>query len=86
MHSSRVIAVVSGVVLAGLVAAAVTLQLSSDATTTVDPARLVVGTGPPSTATATITYTDNQQDAATATCAFDFATGVADVSATASLT
>ena len=85
MRSSRVIASTAVAVLVALVAGAVALAASGSGAVQVVPSRLVVGAGPPRTATGVLTYSSNAGISISATCELDFAAGTADVTATASL-
>lgn len=85
MRSTRIIAVAAVVVLAALVAGAVTLAATTTSPPRVTAASVVVGTGPPTTATGVLTYSSSSGISISADCAFDFAAGTADVTATASL-
>jgi hypothetical protein len=85
VRATRVIAVATVAVFAALVASAVTLAATAPSTAGVVPSHLVVGAGPPATATGVATFSSSTGVSVDATCAFDFTTGAADVTATASL-
>lgn len=85
MRTTRVIAVATIAVFAALVASAVTLAATGPGTAVVVPSHLVVAPGPLRTATGEATFTSSSGVSVSATCAFDFTTGSADVNATASL-
>lgn len=85
MRAPRVIAIAAVVVLGALVASAVTLVANGNGAAQIVPSHLVVGPGPPTTATGVLTFTSSAGVSVSADCALDFATGSADVTATASL-
>jgi hypothetical protein len=85
VRASRVISVVAVALLIALVAGAITLVASAPGATAIVPSHLVVSDGPPTTATGIFTYTTSTGISVTADAAFDFATGAAEVTATASL-
>ena len=85
MRATRVITVAAIAVLLALVTTAVTLAASGTGAPEVIPSNLVVGAGPPRTATGILTFTSSAGVSISGTCAFDFAAGSADVVATASL-
>jgi hypothetical protein len=73
------------VLLVALVVGAVALAATSGSAPTPTPSHLDVGAGPPTTATALVTYADSSGVSVTASCAFDFHAGTASVTATADL-
>jgi hypothetical protein len=84
VRSTRVVAAAAALLLAGLIASAATLAATpSTASPTVEQLR--VGQGPPRTATGILTFSDSSGVSVTATCAFDFTHGTADVVASDSL-
>jgi hypothetical protein len=85
VRSTRVIAVAAVVVLVALVASAVTLASTGSGKPKVTVADVAVGPGPPTTATGVLTYASSSGISISADCAFDFAEGAAEVTATASL-
>ena len=85
MRSTRVIAVAAVVVFVALVASAVVLADAAPGAPRVVTSDLVVGAGPPTTATGILTYSDSNGITIRASCALDFVDGTANVSATASL-
>jgi hypothetical protein len=85
VRAPKVIAIAAVAVLAALVASAITLAANGTGAVQVVPSHLVVGPGPPATATGVLTFTSSAGVTVTADCALDFAKGAADVTATASL-
>jgi hypothetical protein len=85
VRTTKVIGVAAVAVLVALVAGAVVLAATGNATTTVPASSVVVGAGPPTTATVELTYASSNGISITADGALDFANDAADVSATASL-
>jgi hypothetical protein len=85
VRATRVITVAAIALLVALVASAVTLAATAPGPAQIVPSRLVVGAGPPTTATGVVTITSSSGISITADGAFDFPAGTADVTATASL-
>jgi hypothetical protein len=85
VRSTRVVGIAAIVILVALVAGAVVLVATAQSSPTVVPSHLDVGAGPPSTATALLTYSDSNGVKVRGDCAFDFPAGAADVQATATL-
>ncbi len=85
VRSNRIIAIVTIAALIALLAAAVALDASASGGPQVDASHLDVGTGLPTSATAVVTLSDSTGVTASADVALDFASGRAEVNATAML-
>lgn len=85
MRGTRLIAVTAALLLAALVAGAATLADSGPSAARIVPSHLQAGPGPLRTATGVLAYSDSTGLSMTATCAFDFVHGTADITANAQL-
>jgi hypothetical protein len=85
VRTTRVIAVATIIIFVALVVTAVTLAATGPSSPGVVASRLVVGPGPPRTATGVAEFTSSSGVSVSANAAFDFRSGSADVVATASL-
>lgn len=85
MRSTRVVAVAASLLLAALIAGAVTLAATSSTASGPVVEHLGVGAGPPTTATGTLSFSDSSGISVKATCEFDFVHGKADIVASDSL-
>jgi hypothetical protein len=85
VRGTRVIAITAITLLVVLIACVVGIVVSSSSPTAIEPTHLQVGAGPPSTATALLTFADDNGLSASARWTFDFAHDAADVNASATL-